>query len=197
MSTTKQILANRQNALKSTGPRSLQGKSIASQNSLKHGLSSAAAVIPDEDPAEFALHRDQLLAELAPSTPLESILAERLVTLSWRLERTARLQNQTINTLHSKHKNNPFSKLVQSMLPTHSTPHASQIQPVLSLSKGAPQSTTNELGRTIVKDFSDSRVLERLLMYERRLENSLFKTLLEIQRQNLLRQLTPAETCSP
>ena len=184
MSTTKQILANRQNAQKSTGPRTTEGKAVASQNSLKHGLSSASAVIPDEDPAEFALHRDQLFAELAPSTPLESMLAERLVTLSWRLKRTSRLQNQTINALHSKHSNNPFSKLVQSMMPKQSDDDPST-------------DTDSPLGQTLVKDFSNSRVLERLLMYERRLENSLFKTLFEIQRQNLLRQLTPAETCSP
>ena len=34
-------LANRCNALKSTGPRSLAGKSLSSQNSRKHGLNSA------------------------------------------------------------------------------------------------------------------------------------------------------------
>jgi len=39
-----------------------------------------------------------------------------------------------------------------------------------------------------VKDFSNGRVLERLLMYERRLENSLYKTILELQRLNLINQ---------
>ena len=38
------------------------------------------------------------------------------------------------------------------------------------------------LGRMAVRDFSDTRVLERLLMYERRVENSLYKTHLELQR---------------
>jgi len=184
MSTTKQILANRQNAQKSTGPRSRQGRAVASQNSLKHGLSAACTVIPDEDPAEFTLHRDQLLAELSPSTPLESILAERLVTLSWRLKRASRLQAQTINTLHSKNTNNPFNNLLQSMMHQHSK-------------KDTSTESQAHLGPTIVKDFSNSRVLERLLMYERRLVNSLFKTLLEIQRINLLRQMTPPQTQQP
>jgi hypothetical protein len=40
-----------------------------------------------------------------------------------------------------------------------------------------------------VKDFADARVLEHLLMYERRLESSLYKTLLEFQRLNIARKL--------
>ena len=36
----RRSLANRSNALKSTGPRSVAGKRASSQNSRKHGLSS-------------------------------------------------------------------------------------------------------------------------------------------------------------
>jgi hypothetical protein len=45
------------------------------------------------------------------------------------------------------------------------------------------------LGRIALKDFSNARVLDRLLMYERRIEHSLFKTTLELQRLHLLRTL--------
>jgi hypothetical protein len=45
------------------------------------------------------------------------------------------------------------------------------------------------LGRMAIKDFSNARVLERLLMYERRIENSLYKTYLEFQRLQLMRKL--------
>jgi hypothetical protein len=45
------------------------------------------------------------------------------------------------------------------------------------------------LGRLAVKDFSDARVLDRLLMYERRLEHSLYRTILELQRLNIARKL--------
>ena len=37
----RRSLANRSNALKSTGPRSVAGKRASSQNSRKHGLNSA------------------------------------------------------------------------------------------------------------------------------------------------------------
>jgi hypothetical protein len=45
------------------------------------------------------------------------------------------------------------------------------------------------LGRLAVKDFGNERVLEHLLMYERRIEHSLYKTILELQRLNIARKL--------
>jgi hypothetical protein len=49
--------------------------------------------------------------------------------------------------------------------------------------------TALALGRLAIKDFSNARVLERLLMYERRIEHSLYKTLIELQRLNLVKKL--------
>jgi hypothetical protein len=48
------------------------------------------------------------------------------------------------------------------------------------------------LGRAVISDFSNSRVLERLLMYERRLESSLKKTMDELHKRKLIRQLEQA-----
>ena len=48
------------------------------------------------------------------------------------------------------------------------------------------------LGRAAINDLSNSRVLERLLMYERRIENSLYKTLDELHKRKLVRQLEQA-----
>jgi hypothetical protein len=172
MASKAQLIANRINARKSTGPRTHQGKSIVSQNALKHGLSAAKTITADEDPADFALHREQLLAEFSPASPLESILAERLVTLSWRLIRASRLQAQTLNALHSENTNSPLSNIIKSIIPNDPS-----------------KKSRRNLGRTIIKDFSDSRVLERLLMYERRIEHSLYKTILELQRLNLIRNM--------
>jgi hypothetical protein len=44
------------------------------------------------------------------------------------------------------------------------------------------------LGRIATSDFSCSRVLDRMMMYERRIENSLNKTLRELERRQLIRQ---------
>ena len=51
MSTEKQINANRQNAQKSTGPKTAEGKATSSKNAVKHGLFAEEAVIYGENPA--------------------------------------------------------------------------------------------------------------------------------------------------
>ena len=52
MSTTAQILANRLNSQKSTGPQTAEGKDVVSQNAVKHGL-FAESVIKGENPADY------------------------------------------------------------------------------------------------------------------------------------------------
>ncbi len=69
MATEAQILANRLNAQKSTGPRTPEGKAAVAQNAVKHRLSGRLDVIKGEDQAEFDLHREALLGELAPLGP--------------------------------------------------------------------------------------------------------------------------------
>ena len=186
MTTPAQIQANRLNAQKSTGPRTPAGKAAVAQNALKHGLRARHAVIVGEDPGEFEFHRDQLLAELAPEGPLESALAHRAVGLTWRLQRAERLQNQAFDALHAESTTSPLARLHRSLLPK-------------SLARpDAPDTPDLTLGRIVVKDFASTRVLDRLLMYERRLEHSLYKTLAELQRLRLLRQLdAPTEDTTP
>jgi len=48
------------------------------------------------------------------------------------------------------------------------------------------------LGRVAISDMSNSRVLERLLMYERRIENSMLKTMDELRRRRIMRELEQA-----
>ena len=53
MASQQQIDADRANALKSTGPKTPEGKAIVSQNALKHGLTAQNACVTDEDQDEF------------------------------------------------------------------------------------------------------------------------------------------------
>lgn len=52
MTSEKQIEANRENALKSTGPLSIEGKSRASKNAMKHGILSKNLVVSGEKTSE-------------------------------------------------------------------------------------------------------------------------------------------------
>ena len=177
--TKAQITANRRNCQKSTGPRTPQGKAVVSQNAVKHGLSANQIVIKSEDQAEFDLHRSQIIDEWAPSTPTESFLAERIVSTSWKLKRIEYIQNQTINSLATP-KTGPLTKFHQALL----AKYAPDMQT-------GPEESDPELalGRLAIKDFSNSRVLERLLMYERRTESSLYRTILELQRLNMIKKI--------
>jgi hypothetical protein len=180
MSTEAKIIANRRNAQKSTGPRTRAGKAVASKNSVKYGLLANQTVISSENHSDFCKERYRILSDLAPESPMESMLAERVVILSWRLKRIDCIQNQTIDALNARNTSGTLTKLTKSLLFKDSDlPQADSSGPAHDLA----------LGRLAIKDFSNSRVLDRLLMYERRIENSLFKTIFELQRLQLMRKL--------
>jgi len=92
MTSPKKVQANRQNALKSTGPKTQQGKDIARLNATKHGLLSREALIPGEDEAALEELSERLRAELQPIGELESLLVEDIVTARWRLRRFRRVE---------------------------------------------------------------------------------------------------------
>jgi len=182
MTSEAQILANRRNSQKSTGPRTAEGKAIISQNALTHGLTADLAVISSESNADFELYRDRMLDELDPVGAMESMLAERIVSLSWRLKRAIRIQNEAIDAMNTDNKSNPLARLAQSLF----SKGLERSEDELNI----PESDMS-LGRLAIKDFSNARVLERLLMYERRMEHSLYKTILELQRLHIMRKLKP------
>jgi hypothetical protein len=100
MISEKQLLANRQNALRSTGPRTAEGKAIASQNAVKHGLRAENTVIPGENPEEFDQFRQLLLEDLAPVGAMEVFLADRIVAAFWKLQRAGRIETELLAELN-------------------------------------------------------------------------------------------------
>ena len=88
MSTTEQRLAaNRSNGLKSTGPRTAEGKMAARYNATRHGLLSTRLLLEDEDPDEFAQLLCDLQQSLAPAGAIELALVERIAITLWRQRR--------------------------------------------------------------------------------------------------------------
>ena len=71
MPTNAQIKANRNNAKKSTGPRTEEGKTRVSKNALKHGLLARDTVLPGEDSADFDSQLSALEADIQPANSLE------------------------------------------------------------------------------------------------------------------------------
>ena len=92
MATDKQIAANQANAKKSTGPKTDEGKSVASKNALKHGALSSVAGAEHEDQALYDTILAALIDDHNPQTTIERQLVERLTLLFWREIRLAKFE---------------------------------------------------------------------------------------------------------
>ena len=99
MASIRQVNANRQNAKKSTGPRTPQGKRRVSQNALKHGLCARDVVIPGEDPAEFDRLRDGFVDTLQPQDEVELALVRQMVSAEWHMRRIDRIEAAAVEHL--------------------------------------------------------------------------------------------------
>jgi hypothetical protein len=103
----KKLEANRQNAKKSTGPRTLEGKQRSRLNALKHGILAKAVVIHGGPGKEKRGEFDELLTEFwqhySPQGPVEEMLVERMTTLKWRLARVYRSERGEIMSNHEIH----------------------------------------------------------------------------------------------
>jgi len=89
------IAANRRNASKSTGPKTLVGKKVSAMNATRHAVLSVVPVLPGvEKVEEWESHRSGTLASLAPVGYLETTLADRVASLLWRLGRVTRYETE-------------------------------------------------------------------------------------------------------
>lgn len=90
MATEKQIEANRQNAQKSTGPATDEGKQRSRGNALKHGLAGAGVVMEREDDEGFAEKLELYREHIGPADVLEEDLVRNMALASVRVERCRR-----------------------------------------------------------------------------------------------------------
>jgi len=85
--TEAQINANRENAQKSTGPRSTQGKAASNRNGLTHGLCAGKHILPGEDPGDFLFLVQDLFNTFRPVGEAEEKPVLRIAAGQWRLDR--------------------------------------------------------------------------------------------------------------
>jgi hypothetical protein len=114
----------------------------------------------------------------------ESMLAERIVSLTWRLRRAERMQNQSIEYMIERHVTDPSAI-------SHREFHISNE----GFRPGDPRFDPEHLalGRIAVRDWSNCRVLDRMMLYERRIENSLNKTIHKLKTQQMIRVIQQAD----
>ena len=93
MATEKQIAANRENARKSTGPRTEQGKRRSRRNSIRHGLTAETVIKVLEDEADYESLAAAINSDFRPATNFETQLIARLISLLWRLRRATAIES--------------------------------------------------------------------------------------------------------
>jgi DNA primase len=87
-----QLKANRENATRSTGPRTEAGKNRARLNGLRHGLAGHTVVMPYEDRAQYDAFVAQTIESLQPESEAERALAASIADDHWRLNRARAIE---------------------------------------------------------------------------------------------------------
>ena len=175
MTSLKQIEANRRNALKSTGPRSEEGKQRASRNALRHGLTAETVLDSFEDAEDYKLFEEAIAAEYDAESAVERELVLRLASLLWRLRRASLIETglfEAVERTKSQISTRPLLRLLKrtrdvrcNQLAPASTAESSVdvARAALETSRDAQQEVAERF-RRLAK--MDNGVLERLNRYE-------------------------------
>jgi hypothetical protein len=96
----RKLQANRRNALRSTGPKTVRGKRNAARNAVKHGVLAREVVITagdgKENPEEFQTLVASLWKSYQPVGAVEELLVQTIATCYWRKSRALRAENGEI-----------------------------------------------------------------------------------------------------
>jgi hypothetical protein len=92
MTSLKQIEANRRNALKSTGPTTIEGKERSSRNALRHGLTAETVIATLEDTEDYQAFEAAVISDYDAESAVERELVLRLASVLWRLRRATGIE---------------------------------------------------------------------------------------------------------
>src|SRR4030042_2317356 len=80
------------------GPNTPAGRAALRHNAVKHGLLAHRAFVPNlEDRSEWEAHRRGTMDSLDPQGHLETVLAERIASILWRLYRLQRYESHMVD----------------------------------------------------------------------------------------------------
>jgi hypothetical protein len=92
MSSLKQVDANRLNALKSTGPKTSEGKERSRCNAIRHGLTADTVIVGFEDADDYEAFEATVIADYDARSAVERELVLRLASVLWRLRRATGIE---------------------------------------------------------------------------------------------------------
>ncbi len=195
MTSDKQTKANQRNALKSTGPKTPEGRAAIRLNARTHGLLSQEVLLPGEDEEALKELGESLRAELQPVGELENLLVDRIVATHWRLRRLGRVEAgiftwQLYGELLERaqgeaktYEENFLEDMIgnQDTRITHEQKHQEALSKAMEM-KAKQDAETATLGRTFIRDADKANAFSKLSRYETTIERSLYKALHELQR---------------
>ncbi len=195
MTSDKQIRANRQNALKSTGPKTPEGKDAVRLNALTHGFLSQEVLIPGEDETALRELSERLVAALRPEGELEIRLVGDIIAAYWRLGRLRRVEAgifawQLYGELQERAQSEAQSyerDFLRDMIENQDTTITDEQKHKEALStaqemKAKQDAETTALGRAFIRDADGANAFPKLSRYEAMLDRRLYKALHELQR---------------
>ena len=101
MISEKQLEANRRNAQRSTGPRTEEGKKVSALTARRHNLTGQVTAMTDADRIMHDAFSASIVESLAPEGAMETQLAQRVATDSWRLNRISAVEDNLFALGHN------------------------------------------------------------------------------------------------
>jgi hypothetical protein len=200
MTSLRQIEANRQNALKSTGPNTAEGKQRSRRNALRHGFTAETVIEPLESPEEYRTFEDAIVSEYLPQTPVEQELVHRLASLFWRLRRAnsietglLRMQSEILLAFRSSRQNAAMPSAGEAAHPALAGSGAEIRQDDLWHANGEPElqaqgdrahvaSASRDIAISFLRLANlDNDIVDRLSRYEAALWRQLAQALFTLQ----------------
>jgi len=96
MTSFHQFEANRRNAMRSTGPKTENGKRQSRANAVRHGLTAETVVASLEDAEDYKAFETAIISDYQAETAVERELVLRLASLLWRLRRATAIETDLL-----------------------------------------------------------------------------------------------------
>jgi hypothetical protein len=157
MATPLQIAANRRNAKKSTGPRTVEGKNIVRMNPLKHGLTAEVMVLPHELELDYHVIRGSLIDSYKPVGNHELMLVDQIAGHYWRTIRIRRFET------------NMFDNQIQTLKKDHG-------QPTI------PNPKLDDMACAVILQITEPESLENYFRYDGTISRDYFRSIHTLER---------------
>ena len=188
MTSEKKAEADRRNALKSTGPKTPEGKAAFSLNALKHGLLSQEILLPREDQEALRELDECLRNELQPVGELENLLVDRIIASYWRLRRVGRIEAG----IFAWERSEELAERAEREAQGYESDEAEDIGRLLNITitdekkhqealararrmRSEQEDETATLGRTFARDADRANAFTKLSRYETAIERALYR----------------------